>query len=138
MSDFQAFFPDLPGTPVDIGDTWTTQDTVTVEEGGIEIVIVSESVNTLAGIEPMSGMECAKITAEVTGTVSGEGESQGAQVAFNGTMSGTETWYFAHEEGVYVGRSAVMFTKSNIDVKGPQEMSFPMSQRINFDTSLIR
>jgi hypothetical protein len=138
MPDFKAFLPDLPANPVNIGDTWTTQDTINIDEGGVEIVIASESVNTLAGFETVAGLECARVTAEVVGTMKGEGEQQGAQISFDGTLSGTETWYFAHEQGLLVESSSDMFVKSNVGVKGPQEMSFPMTQKMSFETTLIK
>ncbi len=138
MPDFKTMFPDLPAAPADIGDTWTSRDTVAIEEGGIGIVIISESVNTLVGFEPMSGFECAKVTADVTGTVKGEGEQQGAQVSFDGTLSGTDTWYFAYEEGILVEMSSDIFSESTIQVTGPQEMTIPMKQKMSFDTVLTR
>ena len=136
--DFKTLFPDLPEAQVNIGDTWTTQDTIDVDESGIEIVINSESVNTFTGFETVAGMKCAKVTAAVTGTLKGAGEQQGAQVSFEGTLSGTETWYFAYEQGLFVQLSSDIFTKSTIDVTGPQEMTIPMTQTMNFETALIR
>lgn len=136
--DFKAMFPDLPDTRADIGYTWTTQDTIEVDEGGIQVTIVSESVNTLVGFEPVMGLECAKVTAEVTGTVTGEGEQQGAQVSFEGTMSGSEAWHFAYERGVLVETSSDLFTDSTIKVTGPQDMTIPMKQKMSIDTKLIQ
>jgi hypothetical protein len=136
--DFQAVFPDLPEARVGIGDTWTTQDTISADEGGISIRITSESVNTVVGFEPVVGLQCAKVTAEVTGEIKGEGEQQGAQVSFEGTLSGTETWYFAYEEGVLVETSSDIFTNSTIQVTGPQEMTIPMKQKMSMDTALVQ
>lgn len=136
--DFKAMFPDLPDTRADIGYTWATQDTIDVDEGGIQVTIISESVNTLVGFEAMMGFECASVTAEVTGTVTGEGEQQGAQVSFEGTMSGSEAWYFAYEQGVLVEISSDIFTDSTIKVTGPQDMTIPMKQKMSIDTKLIQ
>jgi hypothetical protein len=138
MPDFKTVFPDLPGGPVSIGDTWTTLDTLDMEEGGIEILVTSESVNTLVGFETVSGLECAKVTAEVTGAVSGQGEQQGAQVSFEGTVGGTETWYFAKDEGLFIKMASDLFSKSTINVTGPSEMSFPLTEKTSLDVALIR
>jgi hypothetical protein len=136
--DFQFLFPRMPEVPVDIGDSWTVRDTVTINQGGVDIAISSEGVNTVAAFEPMGGFECAKIVTEITGTVSGEGEQQGAQVSFEGTLSGTETWYFAYEEGLFVENSVDMFSKGTINVSGPSEMSFPMTERTSSQVVLVK
>jgi hypothetical protein len=138
MSDFMAVFPDLPGTPVNIGDSWTSQDTITIAQEGMDIEIISESVNTLVGVEPFAGLECAKVTAEVSGTVKGGGEREGAAISFDGTVGGTETWYFAPDQGLFVELSSDLFTRSTINVSGPQEMSFPMTDKMRITTTLIQ
>jgi hypothetical protein len=136
--DFQIVFPDLPSMPVEIGATWTTHDTLDVNEGDIDILVTMTRVNTLAGIEPMMGMESAVVTTELTGIVSGGGKQGEADVKVEGTMSGTETWYFAHEQGVFVEWSSELFSKNMIDITGPQEMSFPMSEKMSFKTVLVQ
>jgi hypothetical protein len=136
--DFQFMFPHLAAAPVSIGDTWATRDTVSMTEGGIEILIISEGAHTLVGFEPMSGFECAKVTTAVTGDVSGQGEQQGATISFDGTITGTETWYFAYDQGLFVENSSDIFTKGSIYVTGPSEMSFPMTERTSSKVSLVR
>ncbi|MFH1314258.1 MAG: hypothetical protein ABIJ00_13665 [Candidatus Eisenbacteria bacterium] len=136
--DFQIVFPDLPTTPVEIGAMWTTQDTLEVSEGDIDILVTMTRVHTLTGIEPMMGMESAVVTTEVTGVVSGVGKQGEADIKVEGTMTGTETWYFAHEQGLFVEWSSEMFSKNMIDIKGPQEMSFPMSEKMSFKTVLVQ
>lgn len=138
MPDFAAFLPDLPGRPVDIGDTWTSRDTIPVTEGNAELLIVSESLNTLEGFETINGMQCAKVSAVVTGSISGEGEQMGAALTFSGTMEGNEIWYFAHKEGVYVKSSGNIFTTANVEVGGPQQMSIPMTMDMTTETELVK
>jgi len=79
-SNFQAMFPDLAGKPVKIGDTWTSKDAITEKVGTGEIKISLESLNTLGGFETVDGLECAKITVEITGTLEGEGKQGGADI----------------------------------------------------------
>lgn len=138
MSDFMALFPDLPGMPVNIGDSWTSQDSLTIAQNGMDVTIKTESVNTLAGVETFAGLACAKVASEVSGIVRGVGERQGAHIDFDGTITGTETWYFAHEVGLFVEISSDIFTKSTIAVSGPQEMSFPMTEKMRLTTALIQ
>jgi hypothetical protein len=84
------------------------------------------------------GMDAAVVTSEVTGTVSGSGKQGEADIAVEGTLSGAETWYFVPEQGLFIEWSSDIFAKHTVDVKGPQEMTFPMSEKMTFETILIR
>lgn len=137
-SNFQAVFPDLADRPVKIGDTWTSKDTITekIGSGGIEILL--ESFNTLEGFETVDGMECAKITAKIKGTLEGGGNQGGADLAFKGNIEGTETWHFAYKEGLFVKQIIDVFTKGTVSIRGPQEMSIPLAQNMKIETKLIK
>jgi hypothetical protein len=137
-ADFEFMFPRLAEMPLSIGDTWTTRDTVSMIEGGIEILIISEGINTLKAIEPMAGFDCAVVETQVAGEVRGEGEQQGAKVGFEGTITGTETWYFAYQQGIFVENSSNIYTNGSISVSGPSEMTFPMTERASSKVSLVK
>jgi hypothetical protein len=137
-SNFQAMFPDLADKPVKIGDTWTSKDAITEKVGNGEIKISLESLNTLVGFETVDGLECAKITAKITGTLEGGGEQMGADLAFKGEIEGTETWHFAYKEGFFVNLIADVLTKGTVSVRGPQEISIPMVQNMRIETKLIK
>jgi len=137
-SNFQAMFPDLAGKPVKIGDTWTSKDAITEKIGSGEIEITLESFNTLEGFETVNGLECAKITAKITGNLEGGGDQGGADLAFKGEIEGTETWHFAYKEGFFVKLIADIFTKGAVSVSGPQEMSIPLVQNMRIETKLIK
>lgn len=137
-SNFQAMFPDLAGKPVKIGDTWTSKDAITEKIGTGEIKISLESFNTLEGFEIVNGLECAKITAKIKGTLEGGGDQGGADLAFKGEIEGTETWHFAYKEGLFVKKIADIFTKGTVSVRGPQEMSIPLAQNMKIETELIK
>lgn len=137
-SNFQAVFPDLAGKPVKIGDTWTSKDTITEKIGSGEIEITLESLNTLEGFETVDGLECAKISVKITGTLEGGGDQGGADLAFKGEIEGTETWHFAYKEGLLVKMITDAFTKGTVSVRGPQEMSIPLAQKMKIETKLIK
>ena len=100
---FQAVFPDVAGRPVKVGDTWTTTAVITETSSRGEAVISIESLNTLEGFETVDGLECVRIKAEFTGTIEGKSEPEpGVQLESEGDFKGTETWYFAYKEGIYV------------------------------------
>jgi len=137
-SDFDAAFPDLAGKPVKIGDSWAASDTINIDQGNAQIMIVSEGLNTLDGYETVDGVECARVVADVTGTISGEGEQMGAPLVFDGTMSGTETWYFAYKEGHLVSSSSDVNTDIMVTVQAGQEMKIPIKGTAKFETRLIK
>lgn len=137
-SDFQATFPDLAGKPVKIGDTWTSKDTITEKGGNVEIRINLESLNTLEGFETIDGLECVRVKAKVTGTVEGKGEEGGMDLVFEGELEGTETWYFAYKEGIFVKTTASIFVDATITASGPQDMTIPMKQEMKMEAKLIK
>jgi hypothetical protein len=136
-SSFQTIFPDVAGNPVKIGDSWTTRDTITDSSGGMELRINLESLNILEGIETVKGMECVKIKADVTGTVEGEGEQQGMNITFEGDVHGTDTWYFAYKEGVYVKGKSDVIAEMTLQIAAPMKMTVPMTRDMKMEITLI-
>jgi hypothetical protein len=136
-ADFQGAFPDLAGHRIKVGDTWTTRDTLNVDESGGEVIIMLEAVNTLAGYETVNGMECARITAVVSGAITGEGEQRGAKLEFDGIFEGNETWYFAYEKGLLVKVISEQDVQNTVTVSGPQNMEIPIKQIMKFETVLV-
>jgi hypothetical protein len=137
-SDFEGAFADLPGRPVKIGDSWTSSDTISVDQGNAIIEIMSESVNTLDGYETVAGLECARVAVDVAGTISGTGEQMGAPLVFDGTLEGSETWYFAYKEGHLVKTSSDMTSDIMVTVQMGQEMKVPVKGTMRFETTLIK
>ena len=137
-SNFQAVFPDLAGKPVKVGDTWTSKNNITEKIGSGEIQIDLESINTLEGFETVDGLECAKITAQISGTLEGGGNQGGADLAFMGEIEGNETWHFAYKEGLFVKMITDAFTKGTVSVRGPQEMSIPLAQEMKIEARLVK
>lgn len=137
-SNFQTIFPDMAGKPVKFGDTWISTDTVTEKSSMGEIILNFESVNTLDSFETVDGWECIKVTAEVTGTLGGKGEQMGAEMTFKGDIKGTETWYFAYKQGVFVKGTILASTDATITVSGVQSMTIPMKQETKMETKLVK
>jgi hypothetical protein len=105
---FKLFFPDLPGKPLKAGDSWPSGGGTTEKAGGIEMRLEFQNVNTYEGLETIDGRECARIRSEVTGSISGSGNQQGMDMVFSGTGKGTDLWYFALNEGIYVKSTSDM------------------------------
>ncbi len=137
-SNFQTVFPDLADRPVKIGDTWSSTDTITEKTGMGEIILNFESINTLEGFETVDGLECIKVTAKITGTLDGKGEQMGVEMSFKGDIEGTETWYFAYKEGVFVKGITTAHTDATITTSGVQAMTIPFTQETKMETKLVK
>jgi hypothetical protein len=115
-STFKLFFPDLPDKPLEIGDSWPSSYGTDEQAGTLNLRIDFQLVNTLEGVETVDGLECARIKSDITGTISGAGSQMGMEIDFSGTIKGTDHWYFAIKEGMYVRSTVDMTTEMSINV----------------------
>lgn len=136
-SSFSAIFPDAAGKPVKVGDTWTSKDEITEDESGLNIKIVFDGVDTFEGFETVNGMECARITSKVKGTINGEGQQMGQDLKLEGDIDGTGTWYFAYKKGCLVKMTIDSFMEGNVVVIG-QNMTIPMTQESKQEIVLVQ
>jgi hypothetical protein len=113
---FKMFFPDMPGKPVKVGDTWPSTDGTDEKMGEMTLRIDIKSVHTLEGFETIDGMECARISTAATGTVTGSGSQQGMDLTLAGTTKGKTLWYFAVKEGIYVKSTSDTTTEVSVEV----------------------
>jgi hypothetical protein len=134
-SGFKTFFPDLPGKPAKIGDTWPSTATTEEKTGAMNIKIDLQYVNTLEGFETVDGMECARISSQVTGAISGTGNQGGADLTFSGTSKGKDLWYFAVKEGMYIKQTSESTTEMSIDVPAAG-MTIPMNMTSKGEVTL--
>lgn len=101
-SDFKTLFPDLPGKPVVVGDSWNTTDTVVEKGSSGYLELVTRRAHLVEGIEHVEGYACVRVKSTFTGTLNGSGSMQGLQTKTTGTFEGEDTWYFAFKEGLFV------------------------------------
>jgi len=134
-SGFKTFFPDLPGKPVKIGDTWPSTTSVEEKTGSMTIRIELQNVHTLEGFETIDGHECARVSAQVTGTITGSGSQMGQDLTFSGTIKGKDLWHFAVKEGAYVKSATESTTQMSIDVAAAG-MSIPVTQTTKAEVKL--
>lgn len=125
---YKTFFPDLPGKPIRVGDSWTTNSAVEEQAGPIAVRTEIQRVNTIEGFETVAGLECLRITAELTGRVSGSGKPQGADIKFEGDIKGTDVWYFAPKEGLFVQSISDVANTMTTTVTRGQTMTVPVTQ----------
>lgn len=132
---FKQFFPDLPGKPVKVGDSWPASSSVQEKMTSMTIQVETQYVHTLDGFETVDGMECAKISSQVTGTISGSGSQMGQDMAFAGTSKGKDTWYFAVKEGIFVKVTSESTSEVSIDVPAAG-MTIPMTMTSKSEVKL--
>ena len=139
ISYVQMMFPDLPGRPIKIGESWTTVDGFSEKGAGGNMAISFESVNTLAGLEIVNGMDCAKIDVEYSGTIKGSGVEGPAQWESEGVLEGVSTWYFAFKEGVLVKDGTESSGTADVVAQTPQgEMKLPTMMDMSAETKLVK
>jgi len=134
-SGFKMFFPDMPGKPVKVGDTWPSSAGTEEKTSSMKIQIDFQNVNTLEGFEPVDGMECARISSQVTGTITGTGSQMGSDLTFSGTSKGKDVWYFAVKEGIFVKAMSESTTDMSVDVAAGG-MIIPVTQTTKAEVKL--
>jgi hypothetical protein len=82
-------------------------------------------------------MECARITSKQTGSISGTGSQQGLELLFAGTVKGTDVWYFAPKEGIFVKSISDVVSEIIITVSGAQAMTVPTTQKRKGEVKLV-
>ena len=136
-SSFKFIFPDVADKPVKIGDTWTTEWTDTTLTSSSEIQTQFTSLNTFEGFETVDGFECVKIKADITGLLEIEQEQQGMQMIGEGEIEGTDIWYFAYKEGVYVKSKSEGTADITINISA-QNMTIPVTRVYYGELKLIK
>lgn len=136
-ADFQDTFPDLADKPVKIGDKWPFDSTITDTYSTGESKLHFEGMNTLEGFENVNGMECVKISVDVTGTSEGKGEAQGMEVVSVGEIVGKSTWYFAYKEGIFVKMITEGTAEGTITVSA-QNLEIPLTRKFRMEVELVK
>ena len=137
ITGFGVMFPDLPEDPITIGDTWPATLEIVEQSDASNVVITINAVNTLEGFERVDGLECAKMTAVLTGTIEGEGTQQGVTWTMLSDMDGSGTWYFAYKEGILVSDVTEGTADGAIVVHAPSgEMNMPVTREYSMIVEL--
>jgi hypothetical protein len=133
---FKLFFPDLPGKPLKVGDSWPSSAEAGEKTGAIELRLAFQNVNHFEGLETVDGVECARIRTKVTATINGTGNQQGMDMVFSGTGTGTDLWYFAVKDGIYVKSTGELKMDMSITVSA-MGMTIPVTTNRKGTVQLI-
>lgn len=128
---FMEFFPILPANPVKIGDTWSTVDTVGGKTAATSIINLVNSNDKLEGIENIDGIECARISSTLSGTMTINTQNQGMDVLMKGTYTGSATLLFAIKEGYFIKQAVTTKVTGSVEISSPESMTFPLVMDVN-------
>lgn len=134
---FLNYFPVLPKDPVKIGDTWTSNDTIESKTPSNTMWMPVESSYKFEGIEKIDGIDCAKISATLSGSRKMTTQSQGMEIRTNGPFTGTQILLFAVKEGYFIKESVVSKMTGNIEIPD-QNMSFPVVMNITSTNEIVK
>lgn len=134
---FLGYFPVLPNNPVKAGDTWTSKDTVDSKGSPNSIWMPVEASYKFEGIEKVDGIDCAKISATLSGTRKMTTQSQGMEIHTSGPFTGTQTLFFAVNEGYFIKQTVVSKMTGNIEIPD-QNMSFPVVMTITSTNQIVK
>jgi hypothetical protein len=126
---FLNYFPALPKNLIKEGDTWTSIDTINSKTQTNSVWMPIETNFKFEGIEKINGLDCAKISATISGTRKMITQSQGMEIHTSGPFTGTQTLFFAVNEGYFIKESVISKMTGNIEIPD-QNMSFPVVMTI--------
>lgn len=124
---FVDFFPRLPGNPVRVGDTWNSTDTLRTNSAAMNMKTSVDAVNKLEAIENYGGIECARISADMSGIQDLNVRNQGMDIKMKGPYTGKSEVLFAIRDGYFLKQTATMKMKGTVDISQPEQMSFPVT-----------
>jgi hypothetical protein len=120
----------FPENQVKMGDTWSTQDSTSVDAMGGKVVNKTTINSVLAGKEEKLGYKCLKIN--FTGDVKSEGNAniQGQKVFIEGTGKISGTFYFDPAKGIVVYNESLTDMQMTMATTGQQNMIIPLNQSV--------
>ena len=136
-STFFNYFPSLPAGEVKPGDTWISHDTINSKSPGNTLWMPVESHYKFDGIETINGIDCAKISAELSGSRKMTTQSQGMDIHVAGPYTGTQELIFASKEGYLIKETVKTKMTGNIEIPD-QGMSFPVVMDITSNNELAK
>jgi hypothetical protein len=134
---FLNYFPALPKKIVNPGDTWVSNDTINSKAPTNTMWMPVESKFTFEGMETVDGIECAKITADLSGIRKMTTQSQGMEIHTAGPYTGTQVLYFALKDGYLVKETINTKMTGNIEISD-QNMTFPVVMTVFSNNQVVK
>lgn len=134
---FLNYFPALPVNDVKPGDSWISNDTINSKSPTNSIFMPVESNYKFEGIENIDGVDCARITAVLSGTRKMSTQSQGMEIQTSGPFTGTQVLYFALKEGYMLKETVTTKMTGTIEIPD-QNMSFPVVMTMTATNGVVK
>jgi len=134
---FLNFFPALPAGAVNPGDTWVTSDTISSTSPTNKMWMPVESTYKYEGTETIDGIDCAKISATLSGTRKMVTKSQGMEIHTSGPYTGTQIVLLSLKEGVLLKETVTNKMTGTIEIPD-QNMSFPVVMNVTGTTEVVK
>ncbi len=134
---FDGYFPELPSGPVKAGDKWITHDTVNSKTQIMTRWMPVESNCKFEGIEKINGIDCAKISAKLSGSMKMTNQTQGMNVNTSGTYTGTRVVFFAIKEGYFIKEADTTKMTGTLELPD-QNMTFPVVMDVVSKNEMIK
>jgi hypothetical protein len=134
---FLNFFPALPAGAVNPGDTWVTSDTISSTSPTNKMWMPVESTYKYEGTETIDGIDCAKISATLSGTRKMVTKSQGMEIHTSGPYTGTQIILLSLKEGVLLKETVTNKMTGTIEIPD-QNMSFPVVMNVTGTTEVVK
>jgi hypothetical protein len=134
---FLNYFPALPQSGVSPGDTWVTNDTIESKSLTNSMWMPVQSNFKFEGVETIDGIDCAKITAALSGTRKMTTQSQGMEIHTAGPYTGTQVLFIALKDGYLVKEAVDTKLTGNIEITD-QNMTFPVVMNVSSTNELVK
>jgi hypothetical protein len=136
-SSFQTAFPNLPDVPVRVGDSWSSIDTLTEKSDAGYLNIITQLESRLESLESCMGYDCIKVVTSYSGILEGNSAAQGVNLITTGTIEGTDTWYFAYKEGLFLKMDSKGLSSTTTKATGGQDLVIPGTRDFAIVTELV-
>lgn len=127
---YRGFYPVLPVNPVKEGETWSDTMSVKTTQSGLDMTIRRVNHYTARGTAQYADRDGLKVdyTSEVS--IEGSGTQQGADISLSGQGTGTGSFYFQPDPGLYLGGTETSEVKMDaFVVAGDQNLLIPIVQQ---------
>jgi hypothetical protein len=126
---YRGFYPVLPVEPVEQGRTWSDTMNVNTTQSGLDMTIQRVNHYTAAGSAEYAGQSALKIDYTTEVSIEGSGTQQGADISLSGQGTGTGSFYFRPDPGLYLGGTERSEVKMDaFVVAGTQNLLIPIVQ----------
>lgn len=127
---YRGFYPILPAEPIADGQTWSDTMNMTTNQNGLDMTIERVNHYTARGEGEYAGQDALQVdyTSEVA--IEGSGSQQGADISLSGEGTGTGSFYFVTDAGLYLGGTETSEMKMDaFVVAGGQNLLIPIVQQ---------